>query len=143
MLLSHLLFPTDPGLRSATILTSRQVLPVAEVPGPATLCGSLGFPELGTRLSVRLGQDEAMELSHLRERAARGDPDAVAELIQLAGEQGDLDELRRLAGAGHRDAADELVQLAGERGDLDELRRLAAAGNRDAADVLAELTDTD
>lgn len=36
---------------------------------------------------------------------------------------------------------DQLVELAGERGDLDELRRLADSGNRDAADVLAELAD--
>jgi hypothetical protein len=34
---------------------------------------------------------------------------------------------------------DELVQLAGERGDMDELRRLADGGNRDAGEVLTEL----
>jgi hypothetical protein len=36
---------------------------------------------------------------------------------------------------------DELVQTAGEQGNLAELRRLAEAGSRDAADVLAELSD--
>jgi len=52
-----------------------------------------------------------------------------------------MDELRRLADAGSRDAVDQLVELAGERGDMDELRRLADAGNRDAFDVLAELEE--
>ena len=81
------------------------------------------------------------EYDAVRQRAARGDPDAVDELVELAGERGDLAELRRLADAGHRDAADELVQAATELGDLDELRSLASAGNSDAADVLAELTE--
>ncbi len=76
----------------------------------------------------------------LRAQAASGDLDAVAQLVELAGERGDLDELRRLAAAGSSDAVDILVELAGEREDLGELRRLAAAGSRDAADVLAELT---
>ncbi|WP_433598147.1 hypothetical protein ACQPXH_20475 [Nocardia sp. CA-135953] len=44
-----------------------------------------------------------------------------------------------MAAAGGTNAADELVELAGERGDLDELRRLAADGNRDAVDQLVEL----
>jgi len=52
-----------------------------------------------------------------------------------------MDELRRLADAGSRDAVDQLVELAGERGDMDELRRLADAGSRDAVDVLAELEE--
>ena len=64
-----------------------------------------------------------------------------AQLVELAGERGDLDELRRLAADGNTDAVDLLVELAGEREDLDELRRLAASGSTDAADVLAELTD--
>src|SRR5687767_13055204 len=83
------------------------------------------------------------ELEDLRERAAQGDQDAVAELVELAGERGDAFELRRLAESGSTDAMDELVQLASEKGDVDELRRLAAAGNRDAADVLAELYEAD
>jgi hypothetical protein len=74
-------------------------------------------------------------------RAADGDRDAVDQLVELAGERGDMGELRRLADAGSTDAVDELVQLAGEREDTDELRRLAAAGSRDAADVLAEIAD--
>ena len=51
----------------------------------------------------------------------------------------DLLDLRARAATGDRDAVDQLVELAGERGDLDELRRLAAGGSTDAADVLAEL----
>ncbi len=53
----------------------------------------------------------------------------------------ELPELRERAARGDRDAVDQLVELAGERGDSDELRRLAAAGSRDAADVLSELED--
>ncbi len=53
----------------------------------------------------------------------------------------DLDELRASAARGDRDAVDQLVELAGERGDLEELRRLADGGSRDAADVLSELED--
>jgi hypothetical protein len=55
----------------------------------------------------------------------------------------ELSDLRARAAAGDRDAVDQLVELAGERGDLDELRRLADGGSRDAADVLAELTGED
>jgi hypothetical protein len=53
----------------------------------------------------------------------------------------ELLDLRARAAAGDRDAVDQLVELAGERGDMDELRRLADAGNSDAADVLAELLE--
>jgi hypothetical protein len=70
-----------------------------------------------------------------------GDRDAVDQLVELAGERGDMDELRRLDANGSTDAVDQLVELAGERGDMDELRRLANGGNRDAADVLTELAD--
>jgi len=56
---------------------------------------------------------------------------------------GDLVNLRAQAAAGDLDAVAQLVELAGEREDLDELRRLAASGNTDAADVLAELTDAE
>jgi ubiquinone biosynthesis protein UbiJ len=52
----------------------------------------------------------------------------------------ELLDLRTRAEIGDRDAVDELVQLAGERGDMQELRRLADGGSRDAAEVLAELT---
>lgn len=37
----------------------------------------------------------------------------------------DLDALRARAAEGDQDAVDELVELAGERGDMEELRRLA------------------
>ncbi|RZU75032.1 hypothetical protein EV384_3551 [Micromonospora kangleipakensis] len=53
----------------------------------------------------------------------------------------DLVDLRSRAAAGDQDAVDQLVELAGERGDMDELRRLADSGNRDAADVLTELAE--
>lgn len=53
----------------------------------------------------------------------------------------ELEELRAKAGSGGPDAVDELVQLAGERGDLEELRRLAANGSSDAADVMTELSE--
>ena len=52
----------------------------------------------------------------------------------------ELAQLREQSAGGDRDATDQLVELAGERGDLDELRRLAAAGSSDASEVLAELT---
>lgn len=53
----------------------------------------------------------------------------------------DLSGLRERAEDGDQDAADELIELAGERGDMDELRRLADKGNSTAADQLMELTD--
>ena len=53
----------------------------------------------------------------------------------------DLAQLRIRAATGDRDAVAELVELAVERGDLDELRRLAANGNTDAADVLLERSE--
>jgi hypothetical protein len=51
------------------------------------------------------------ELTRLRERAAEGDQDAVDQLVELAGERGDIAELRRLADRGNRDAADVLTEL--------------------------------
>lgn len=51
----------------------------------------------------------------------------------------DLSDLRERAASGDQAATDQLVELAGERGELDELRRLAANGSRDAADMMAEL----
>jgi hypothetical protein len=95
------------------------------------------------RRLMEVGSMTDPELSDLRARAATGDSDAVDQLVELAGERGDVAELRRLADAGSSAAADELVQLATERGDTDELRRLADAGNRDAADVLTELAEED
>jgi hypothetical protein len=44
----------------------------------------------------------------------------------------ELMDLRARAADGDRDATDELVELAGERGDLAELRRLADGGSSDA-----------
>jgi hypothetical protein len=79
------------------------------------------------------------DLVELRQQAGRGNNDAVAQLVELAGERGDFDELRALADGGSSDAVDVLVELAGERGDRSELRRLAASGHQDAVDVLAEL----
>ena len=81
------------------------------------------------------------ELTALREQAAGGDRDAVDQLVELAGERGDLAELRRLSDQGYSGATDELIQVAGELGELDELRRLAALGSTTAAELLSELTD--
>jgi hypothetical protein len=83
------------------------------------------------------------DLASLREAAAEGDRDAVDQLVELAGERGDVEELRRLADSGHDDAVAVLVELAGEREDVPELRRLAAAGSSDARDVLVELLGDD
>ena len=79
------------------------------------------------------------ELAYLRERAARGDEDAAARLVELAGERSDSYELRLIAESGDTDAMDEQVQLATGTGDLGEVRRLAASGDRDAVEVLDEL----
>lgn len=54
--------------------------------------------------------------------------DALEQLVELAGERGDLDELRRLAAAGNSDARAVLVELATEREDFVELQRLADTG---------------
>ena len=51
------------------------------------------------------------ELSGLRQRAESGDKDAVDQLIELAGEQGNLDELRRLADQGNTTASEVLGDL--------------------------------
>jgi len=50
------------------------------------------------------------ELVVLRARAAQGDQDAVGQLVELAGERGDLAELRHLADGGSSDAADVLTE---------------------------------
>lgn len=54
------------------------------------------------------------DMAGLRKRAAGGDADAVDELIELAGELGDMDELRRLADSGNSTASDQLIELATE-----------------------------
>jgi len=51
------------------------------------------------------------DLSVLRERADSLDPDAVDQLVELAGEQGNLDELRRLADHGNTTASEVLGEL--------------------------------
>ena len=60
------------------------------------------------------------DLTELRALAADGDSDAVAQLVELAGERGDVDELRRLAAAGSEDAIAVLVEVAGEQGNVEE-----------------------
>ena len=70
------------------------------------------------------------EFEELKELAARGDEDAVAPLLEIAGEREDANELRLLAESGSTDSMDELVQLATEAGDVDELRQLEAEGTR-------------
>ena len=54
------------------------------------------------------------DLSQLRERAARGDHDAVDQLIELATELDDMEELRRLANRGNVTAAEQLQELTAE-----------------------------
>ena len=56
-------------------------------------------------------------------------------------DESDLTVLRERAERGDKDAVDQLIELAGERGDLDELRRLAAQGNTTACEVLGELEE--
>lgn len=83
------------------------------------------------------------ELADLRERASRGDEDATARLVELAGERSDAYDLQLIAETGGADGMDAQVRLATERGDLAELERLAAAGDADAAQVLSELDEPD
>ena len=73
------------------------------------------------------------DLRVLRERAARGDRDAIDQLVELAAERGDIAELRGLAATGNQDATDQLIETAAE------LIELAAAGNRNAREMLEEL----
>ena len=79
------------------------------------------------------------ELEDLRERAERGDEEAAARLVELAGDRADSYELRLLAQSGRTAALSERVQLAAQRGDIVEIQRLAASGDRDAAAVLDAL----
>ena len=69
-----------------------------------------------------------------------GTPTPDNELIELAGERGDMDELRRLADNGNTTAADQLIEVATELGDMNELCPLADKGNTTAAEQLSELT---
>jgi hypothetical protein len=97
-------------------------------------------PGLGTTRGRLAVMDES-DLYVLRKRAEGGDKDAVDQLIELAGEQGNLEELRRLADQGNTTASDQLIELAGEQGNLEELRRLADQGNTTASEMLAELEE--
>jgi hypothetical protein len=119
----------------------RQPLPPPNLPQEQARLNPCDPDSGGRGTQERIDGMTDPDVSDLRRRAANGDTEAVDELVQLAGEQGDMAELRRLADAGSSDAVDELVQLAGERGDTAELRRLADQGNRDAADMLTELAD--
>lgn len=76
-------------------------------------------------------------------KAARGDSDAVGQLVEEAAGRADMGLLRRLAESGSSDALNELVQLAGELGDRHELDRLASQGSADARDILAEMDESE
>jgi hypothetical protein len=106
---------------------------------PAAPPGRTKGPTGSGKTRGRLGVMNESDLSVLRERAEGGDEDAVDQLIELAGEQGNLDELRRLADQGNTTASDQLIELAAEQGNLDELRRLADQGNTTASEMLSEL----
>jgi hypothetical protein len=56
-------------------------------------------------------------------------------------DESDLSVLRERAESGDKDAVDQLIELAGEQGNLDELRRLADQGNTTASEVLRDLED--
>jgi hypothetical protein len=70
----------------------------------------------------RLDVMDESDLSVLQQRAQRGDEDAVDQLIELAGEQGNLEELRRLADQGNTTASDQLIELAAEQGNVADER---------------------
>jgi hypothetical protein len=79
----------------------------------------------------------------LMDAAARGDRDALDQLVEKAAYRADVSQLRLLVEWGSKDALDELVQSAGELGDRHELRRLASGGSKDARDLLAEMDESD
>ena len=54
-------------------------------------------------------------------------------------DESDLSVLRERAEGGDKEAADQLIELAGEQGNLEELRRLADQGNTTASEMLGEL----
>ena len=56
-------------------------------------------------------------------------------------DESDLTVVRKRAESGDKDAVDQLIELAGEQGNLDELRRLADQGNTTASEVLGELEE--
>jgi hypothetical protein len=64
------------------------------------------------------------DLSAPREQVENGDMDAVDELIELAGEQGNLDQLQRLTEQGNTTTADVLIELAGEQGNATAAEQL-------------------
>lgn len=142
------------GIESREVVTGRTTvgvaaalgLPVTEFPGHhgGFLGGEHGYAGTPEAFAVRLREvlagTEDPELVDLRRRADHGDPDAVDQLVELAGERGDVAELRHLAEAGSTDAGDVLVEVLTEREDLDGLRRLADSGNVTAREVVEELT---
>ncbi len=79
----------------------------------------------------------------LLDKAARGDRDALDQLVEQAASRADMTQLRLLVQWGSKDALDELVQLAGELGDRHELQRLASGGSQDAQDILAEMDESE
>ena len=101
---------SQPLSRPRTLLV-RYVRLMATVPTNrgARVRAELAWAETGGRLRTMTEPD----LSALRERADNGDADAVDELIELAGEQGNLDELRRLADKGNTTAAEQLTEFDG------------------------------
>ncbi len=56
-------------------------------------------------------------------------------------DESDLTVVRKRAESGDKDAVDQLIELAGEQGNLDEPRRLADQGNTTASEVLGELEE--
>ena len=102
------------GIHPSCRLTLFQVSFVAMPDRLACRSGSVGIVH---PLCERVGGVTDHELLDLRRRAESGDTDAVDELVQLAGERGDMAELRRLADGGNRDAAEVLAELAGELDD--------------------------
>jgi hypothetical protein len=56
-------------------------------------------------------------------------------------DESDRSVLRERAESGDKEAVDQLIELAGELGNLDELRRLADQGNTTASEVLRDLED--
>ena len=56
-------------------------------------------------------------------------------------DESELSVLRERAESGDKGAVDQLIELAGEHGNLDELRRLADQGNTTASEVLGELEE--
>ncbi len=90
---------------------------MAMVTAVAEGAAALGDSAPPQRLDREMTDDE---LPALRDRAARGEADAVDQLIELAAERGDLDELRRIAKTGNATAADQFVDLVAAGGSVQE-----------------------